>query len=206
MSTLISELEEKPSLGDGDLVQNILKEMNGVGGLSPQQPHATMQPPPAGGASGVINAGMPNTALAPRVMDPGPATAHIIGGQHPTPADFAQMVQSSAPGFPSGGNWAPAGPSMEAQQAQLAAQINAMHANQGKAWSSTIAQELKMPILIAILVFLVNLPFLSVLVAHYAPWMLKPSGDMNMYGQLAKALFVGGLFWGANRILLPLLG
>jgi hypothetical protein len=93
----------------------------------------------------------------------------------------------------------------QAQQAQLAAQIASMQASQGKAWSAYLGEEMKTPILIAILVFVVNLPFLSVLVAHYAPWMLKSSGDMNLYGQLSRALLVGGLFWASNRILLPLL-
>jgi hypothetical protein len=144
-------------------------------------------------------------------MDPGPATAHIIGGQHPTSADFAQMLQSSTPGFAAGGNWAPTqsygqSGSSPSQQAQLAAQIANMQASQGKAWSGMLSGEMKTPILIAILVFIVNLPFLSVLVAHYAPWMLKTSGDMNLYGQLSKSLLVGLMFWGANRIILPFLG
>jgi hypothetical protein len=129
----------------------------------------------------------------------------VIGGQHPTPADFANMVQSTAPGFPAGGNWA-AAPSAGPSQAQIAAQIASMQASQGKAWSNMLAGEFKTPLLITILVFIINLPFLSVLVAHYAPWMLKPSGDMNLYGQLAKALIVGLLFWGSNRVILPLLG
>ena len=65
---------------------------------------------------------------------------------------------------------------------------------------------MKAPLLIAILVFLINLPFVSVLVAHYTPWMLKSSGDMNLYGQILKALLVGTLFWTSNRVILPLLG
>jgi hypothetical protein len=137
-------------------------------------------------------------------MDAAPATAHIIGGQHPTAADFSQMLQSSAPGFPAGGSWV--GSQQQATQAQIAAQISAIQASQGKAWSSYISDEMKVPILIAILVFVINLPFLSVLVAHYAPWMLKSSGDMNLYGQISKALLVGILFWASNRIILPLLG
>jgi len=140
-------------------------------------------------------------------MDSGPPTAHIIGGQHPTSADFAQMLQSSTPGFSAGGNWAHTSSGTGAsQQAQLAAQIASMQANQGRAWGNFLGDEMKTPILIAILVFFINLPFLSVLVAHYAPWMLKTSGDMNLYGQLSKALLVGLMFWGANRIILPLLG
>jgi hypothetical protein len=113
------------------------------------------------------------------------------------------MLQSSAPGYAAAG-WSQG--QQNNSQAQLAAQIASIQASQGKAWSSYIADEMRLPILIAILVFVVNLPFLSVLVAHYAPWMLKSSGDMNLYGQISKALLVGALFWGANRVILPLLG
>jgi hypothetical protein len=161
--------------------------------------------------SGPMNPMPPPQSTQHYQMDPTAPTAHIIGGQHPTAGDFANMLQSSAPGFPAGGNWAAApapnsGSSgvSSASHAQLAAQIASMQASQGKAWSNYIGEELKTPILIALLVFFVNLPFLSVLVAHYAPWMLKSSGDMNLYGQLSKALLVGALFLGANRVILPL--
>jgi hypothetical protein len=127
-------------------------------------------------------------------MDSGPPTAHIIGGQHPTSADFAQMLQSSTPGFAAAGNWdngqGQGQGSVNQQQAQLAAQIASIQASQGKAWSAYLGDEMKTPILIAILVFVVNLPFLSILVAHYAPWMLKSSGDMNIYGQLSFAMII----------------
>lgn len=206
--TLLSDLDGKaPLAGDGDLVKMIYQDMNsgqdmrpGMGlpsGMAPGGVQSPMMPMPP-----------PQQSTQHYQMDPGPATAHIIGGQHPTSADFAQMLQSSTPGFAAGGNWAPtqAYASSPNQQAQLAAQIANMQASQGKAWGGILSGEMKTPILIAILVFIVNLPFLSVLVAHYAPWMLKTSGDMNMYGQLSKALLVGLMFWGANRIILPLLG
>ena len=209
--TLLSDLDGKaPLAGDGDLVKMIYQDMNsgqdmrpGMGlpsGMAPGGVQGPMMPMPP-----------PQQSTQQYQMDPGPATAHIIGGQHPTSADFAQMLQSSTPGFAAGGNWAPTqsygqSSSSPSQQAQLAAQIANMQASQGKAWSGMLSGELKTPILIAILVFIVNLPFLSVLVAHYAPWMLKTSGDMNLYGQLSKSLLVGLMFWGANRIILPLLG
>lgn len=209
--TLLSDLDGKaPLAGDGDLVKMIYQDMNsgqdmrpGMGlpsGMAPGGVQGPMMPMPP-----------PQQSTQQYQMDPGPATAHIIGGQHPTSADFAQMLQSSTPGFAAGGNWAPTqsygqSGSSPSQQAQLAAQIANMQASQGKAWSGMLSGELKTPILIAILVFIVNLPFLSVLVAHYAPWMLKTSGDMNLYGQLSKSLLVGLMFWGANRIILPLLG
>ena len=202
--TLLSDLDGRaPLSGDGDLVKMIYQDMNSGQDVRPGIPSG-MAP---GGVQGpMMPMPPPQQSTQQYQMDPGPPTAHIIGGQHPTSADFAQMLQSSTPGFAAGGNWANADQGSTHSQAQLAAQIANIQASQGKAWKNLIGDELKTPILIAILVFVVNLPFLSVLVAHYAPWMLKTSGDMNMYGQLSKALLVGLLFWGSNRIILPLLG
>jgi hypothetical protein len=199
--TLLSDLDGKaPLAGDGDLVKMIYQDMNSGQDTRPGMPSAMA---PGGVQSPMMPMAPPQQSTQQYQMDPSPHTAHIIGGQHPTSADFAQMLQSSSPGFAAAGNW---GQPEVSQQSQLAAQIASIQASQGKAWSNYIGDELKTPILIAILVFLVNLPFLSVLVAHYAPWMLKSSGDMNIYGQLSKAFLVGGLFWSANRIFLPLLG
>ena len=199
--TLLTDLDSKaPIAGDGDLVNMIYQDMNqgdmrsGIpSGAAPGGVQGPMMPMPP-----------PQQSNQHYQMDSVPPTAHIIGGQHPTAADFANMVQSSGSTMHASAGWA--GPSTGQQNAQLAAQIAAMQSSQGKAWSNYIADELRMPILIAILVFVVNLPFLSVLVAHYAPWMLKSSGDMNLYGQISKALLVGALFLGANRVILPLLG
>lgn len=203
--TLLSDLDGKaPIAGDGDLVNLIYQDMNSGSNTRPGMPSGAA---PGGVQGPMIPMGPPQQSNQHYQMDSVPPTSHIIGGQHPTSADFATMLQSSAPGFASAG-WGGA-PSMDngqAQQAQLAAQIAALQANQGKAWSSYLANEMRVPILIAILVFAVNLPFLSVLVAHYAPWMLKSSGDMNLYGQISKSLLVGLLFWGSNRVILPLLG
>jgi len=205
--TLLSDLDGKaPLSGDGDLVKMIYQDMNSGNDMRPGMPSGAA---PGGVQGPMIPMPPPQQSTQQYQMDPGPATAHIIGGQHPTAGDFAQMLQSSAPGFAAGGNWG-AAPQVQMQQQQqqahLAAQIASMQASQGKAWSAYIADEMKTPLLIAILVFFINLPFLSVLVAHYAPWMLKSSGDMNLYGQLSKALLVGLIFWGANRVILPLLG
>ena len=86
MSTLLSELDSSPPK-DGDLVDQILKEMNGNGhgSFQHQQPSPAMMMP--------SNPGMPptqmsNTVLGSHIMDNGPATAHMIGGSQPTPADF----------------------------------------------------------------------------------------------------------------------
>ena len=198
--TLLSDLNGKaPIAGDGDLVNMIYQDMN-QGDMRPGMPSGAA---PGGVQGQMMPMPPPQQSNQHYQMDSVPPTAHIIGGQHPTSADFAQMLQGSAPGFSSAG-WS--GQGQQAQQGQLAAQIASMQASQGKAWSNYLADEMRIPILIAILVFVVNLPFLSVLVAHYAPWMLKASGDMNLYGQISKAFRVGALFWGANRVILPLLG
>ena len=204
--TLLSDLDGKaPLSGDGDLVKMIYQDMNSGQDMRPGMGLPSGMAP--GGVQGpMVPMPPPQQSTQQYQMDPSPATAHIIGGQHPTSADFAQMLQSSTPGFAAGGNWASNDQgSNSSQQAQLAAQIANLQANQGKAWGSFLTGEMKTPILIAILVFLVNLPWLSVLVAHYAPWMLKSSGDMNLYGQLSKAVLVGLMYWSANTIILPLL-
>lgn len=195
--TLLSDLDGKaPIAGDGDLVNMIYQDMN-QGDTRPGMPSGAA---PGGVQGPMMPMGPPQQSNQHYQMDPGPPTAHIIGGQHPTAADFAHMVQSS-------GSWSDSGQQQQQQNAHLAAQIAAMQSsNQGKAWSKYLSEEARVPLLIAILVFVVNLPFLSVLVAHYAPWMLKSSGDMNLYGQLSKSLLVGLLFWASNRVILPLLG
>jgi len=200
--TLLSDLDGKaPLSGDGDLVKMIYNDMNAGQDMRPGMPSA-MAP---GGVQGpMVPMQPPQQSTQQYQMDSAPHTAHIIGGQHPSAADFANMLQGSTPGFAAGGNWAQS--NSQNSQAQLAAQIASLQASQGKAWGNYIGDEMKVPLLIAILVFIVNLPFLSVLVAHYAPWMLKASGDMNLYGQLGRAVLVGILFWGSNRIILPLLG
>lgn len=200
--TLLSDLDGKaPIAGDGDLVNMIYQDMNQ--GERPGMPSGAA---PGGVQGPMMPMPPPQQSNQHYQMDSVPPTAHIIGGQHPTAADFANMVQGS--GMHASAGWSGSGSGSNQQNAQLAAQIAAMQSSsyQGKAWSNYIADEIRIPILIAILVFAVNLPFLSVLVAHYAPWMLKSSGDMNLYGQISKALLVGVLFWSSNRVILPLLG
>ncbi|NBV77659.1 hypothetical protein EBR66_05865, partial [bacterium] len=100
MSTLLSELDSAPAQGDGDFVQNILNEMNG--GAGPTNP--PMQPSPAGGMhQGLQQAPNPNTFVH-RQMDAAPATAHMIGTTQPTPADFAQMMNTGGGPVPAQGD------------------------------------------------------------------------------------------------------
>jgi hypothetical protein len=67
-----------------------------------------------------------------------------------------------------------------------------------------IADELKTPILVAILVFVFSLPFLNILFSHYIPYLVKSTGDLTHLGLLAKAGLAGVTFWVLQRVIAPL--
>ena len=189
MSTLLSELDSAPAQGDGDFVQNILNEMNG----SPP-----VQPPPAVGGfnQGVINAPNPNT-IAPRQMDSGPATAHMIGNSQPTPADFAQMMNTNGPvaAPQGGGQWG------QVAQPQRAAPPPPPK----RSWFSRTIDDFRIAFFVAILVFVFSLPVVNFLFSHYIPSMVKSTGELTLLGLLVKSFVAGSAFWILQRVIVPLL-
>ena len=194
MSTLLSELDTAPAQGDGDFVQNILNEMNG--GAGPTNP--SIQPPPAVGGmnQGVIQAPNPNT-IAPRQMDAGPATAHMIGNSQPTPADFAQMMNTTGPVAASQGDqW---GSNYQAQQPRPVAPAPK------RSWLARSMDEIRVASFVSILVFLFSLPVVNFLFAHYLPWSVKSTGELTMVGLLLKSIGAGISFWILQRVIVPLL-
>ena len=198
MSTLLSELDSAPAQGDGDFVQNILNEMNG--GAGPTNP--PVQPPPAAGGfnQGVINSPNPNT-IAPRQMDNGPATAHMIGNSQPTPADFAQMMNTGGGGpvaaSQGGDQW---GSSYQPQQQRAAAPPAPK-----RSWFARSLDELRVAFFVVIIVFIFSLPVVNFLFAHYVPSMVKPTGELTMIGLLVKSIAAGASFWVLQRVIVPLL-
>jgi hypothetical protein len=201
MSTLLSDLDSAPAQGDGDFVQNILNEMNGVGGQQ-QAPSPVQGPPAVGGFNqGVINAPNPNT-IAPRQMDSGPATAHMIGNSHPTPADFTQMMNSSGAGAspaaaPQGDQW---GASYTAQQPRAAPPPAPK-----RSWLTRIIDDFRIAFFVAIVVFVFSLPVVNFLFAHYIPSMVKSTGELTLLGLLIKSFVAGSTFWVIQRVIVPLL-
>jgi hypothetical protein len=181
MSTLLSELDSAPALGDGDFVQNILNEMNGSA------------PPPRQ----VINAPSSNTEMAPRVMDSAPATAHVIGNSHPTPGDFAQMMNTSNVQAANSANSV-----AEFSTPQVAAP---RPAPAKKTWLSRIMDEFRLPFFVTILVFVFSLPVVNFLFAHYIPSMVMPTGQLTTLGLLVKSTAAGAAFWMLQRVIVPLL-
>jgi len=196
--TLLSDLNDKTPVisKDDDLVNKILADMN-----QPSMANPIMggggPPPPSGNGSRIIQSPNPNSVY-PMASDPATATAHMIGKEYPTPADFANLMHS--PSYP-GGNMQYAAygpPQMQQQQPVL------MDTSRGNFYSDIIAQ-IKQPLLVAIIIFLVSLPIINVLIGHYLPSLLRMGGDLTTVGQVLKALLGGFLFWFIQKVLVPLM-
>jgi hypothetical protein len=193
--TLIGDLDSKtPVLNshDDDLVNKILADMNVPSHNNPVMNNVA--PPASNGR--VISSPNPNTVYS-NAVDPGTATAHLIGKDYPTPADFANVMHSQ--GFSHGGStFASVGQSQHMQAPTL---INTV---KGNLYTDIIIQ-VKQPILVAIIVFIVSLPIINVLIGHYLPSLLRSGGDLTTAGMAVKALFGGFLFWFIQKVLVPLM-
>lgn len=197
--TLLSDLDSKGSApNDQDLVRKIFMEMESQGG-SPQNPVLS-----GAGMMPMINSPNPNT-VAPITMDASPPTSHLIGKDHPTPADFAAAMHGvqrppEAQMAPMGGNWGQfagaAPPTMPVPQA--------IPEPPKKNIYSRIAEEMKTPLLVTLLLFVFSLPAINVLFSHYLPTLVKASGDLTTVGLLVKAVLAGSTFWTLQRVVAPL--
>ena len=175
MSTLLTDLDSAPPVSsrDGDLVDQILKEMNGP-------------PLPASPAQ------MPNTAVNSYSMATNPATAHVIGGAHPTPADFAAAMH----GVPQSSSMYAEAPAQQ-QAPQQARPYK-------KSYVQRLGDEFKIPIMVAILFFVFSLPVVNLLFAHYVPWTVMSTGQLTTIGLAVKSLGAGAAFWILQRVVVPL--
>jgi len=190
--TLLSDLDSKSPVmkNDDDLVNKILADMN-----IPSQSNPAMNSPPPSGNGRVISSPNPNSTY-PMAMDPGTATAHMIGKDYPTPADFANLMHS--PQFAGSSQFANVMPQAPVQQPTL------IETAKGNMYSDIISQ-IKQPLLVAIIVFIVSLPIVNVLIGHYIPSLLRIGGDLTTAGLAVKALIGGFLFWFIQKILVPLM-
>ena len=154
--------------------------------------------PPAPSAR-VMSGGQlpPINSLTSLTMDPAPATAHVIGSQHPTPADFAHAMHGMPMMMP---------PQQQQQQAMM---MPMMAAPQGGLLSSlsgfSLTREFKTPLLVALIVFIVSLPMINTMIGLYMPSLLRMGGDLTTLGLVAKSLLGGALFWVLQRVVAPLI-
>lgn len=193
--TLLSELEgARPS--DTDLVDSILTDLNQPSAGNPVMANA---PPPAG-ARMPMQAAPPPPNVYPNSSDPAVATAHMIGRDHPTPADFQRMMMSAQGPLPYNAMI----PQMQQAVAPQQKQIVEGYESPQKNWQGQWVDELKQPLLVAIVVFIMTLPAINLLVSHYAPQLLGPGGDFTILGKVARALVGGALYWVIQRVIGPL--
>lgn len=193
--TLISDLDDSGGGGDGDLVQKILSDMNiptsnrHVPQPLPQAPHGYQAP---------------NSTQQQMTMDSQIPTSHMIGNEHPTSADFAAAMAgmaSSRAGVAamaeSVGYAAPVPMPMPMPMPGNDAPIKNLYAH--------IVSEIKVPFVVAILFFIFSLPPIRVLVAHYMPSLIRPTGEFHITGLLVISIMMGATFWLMQRVIAPLL-
>ena len=194
--TLLSDLDSKApvlNIRDDDLVNKILADMNIP---SQANPAINAPPPPSGNGNRIISSPNPNTIYS-QAVDPATATAHMIGKDYPTAADFANLMHSQAMTH-GGSQFASIMPPQQIQQPTL------IEVTKGNMYSDIISQ-IKQPLLVAIIIFIVSLPVINVLIGHYIPSLLRIGGDLTTAGMVVKSLFGGFLFWFIQKILVPLM-
>jgi hypothetical protein len=189
---------------DGDLVDSIMAELNQPSGANPivHQGGAAAPPPPAGVRMPAQPQQLPPVNVYPRNADASTATAHIIGREHPTAADMQQAFSTSAQ-VSQGFHGLP--PQMQAMPTRPPYQDPRDYEEPKKNWQGQWVDELKVPIMVALVIFLVTLPAVNVLVSHYAPTLLRPGGDLTTVGMVVRALTGGVIFWVLQRVVAPLL-
>lgn len=200
--TLLSELDARGSAPsqDSDLVDKIMMDINssgGSGGNSVQMPQRGMAAPPPP-LPAQAPPGIPPANSFPQAMDPLTAQAHVIGKDHPTPGDFAAAMYgmnrpSESALYGKGGN-------TEGFRGQ-----DEEYEEPKKNLYARIWDELKTPLVVTLLFFVLSLPAVNVLVAHYLPSFILPTGALNMLGLVVKSLAAGALFWVLQRVVAPLL-
>lgn len=144
-------------------------------------------------SSRVISSPNPNS-IFPQAVDPATATAHMIGKEYPTPADFASLMSNG---------YAPSPQVMAQVQAAQQAPMLSQISSKGN-WYTDILNQLRQPILVAFIVFIMSMPVIHIMIGHYLPSLLRPGGDMTTLGLLFKAGLSGALFWFIQKVLVPL--
>ena len=132
-------------------------------------------------------------------MDPATATAHMIGKTYPTPGDFANMMGPGPTGAPYSG-----GGQQQQQYQQQQQPILASLYGGGKGWTADLMTQIRQPLLVAILVFVMSLPVINVMLAFYLPSLLRATGELSTMGLLAKSLLAGALYWTILNVVAPL--
>ena len=168
----LSQNEGQQPPADEERVKRILAEMN-VDGLMQSPPGQQAMPrvitePPVAMSTGELR------------MDPGTSRAHVIGNSSPTPADFHSMFQQTSSGM------APFNP--------VAAPSVMIPVKSSVDWRAAAMAHLRAPLAVALIVFLLNMPVVTLIISRYASWMYLSSGEISIGGLIVKALLAATLF------------
>ena len=202
--TLLADLDGGPGDLDSNIVQSILSDLNQPSGGNPVMSQGQNIPPPMGQRAPIQNANAQYSTY-PQAADPAVPTAHLIGRDHPTPADFQRMMSYQS---------APAHPPAAYNNSQYDNHMNIghiptysppMYQEPKKNWQGQWLDELREPLMVAIIVFLVTLPALNILISTYLPNLLRPGGDFTPLGMAARAALGGALYWALKNVVVPLL-
>lgn len=193
--TLLSDLDGKAPVfnNDDDIVKKIMAEINQPSPANPVMMHP-MPPPAMNHAQMMPQQPNPNTTFH-MSSDPSTATAHMIGKDYPTNADFANMMRG--PTYPQGA-YGQMPPQMMAPAPTLVDTLK------GNLYTDLFIQ-MKQPIIVAIIVFIVSLPAINILIGHYLPSLLRMGGDLTTTGLMVKSAVAGFLFWFIQKVLVPLM-
>ena len=74
-----------------------------------------------------------------------------------------------------------------------------------KNWNAIWVDELRQPFIVMIITFVTTLPWFHLLVSHYGPQLLKPTGEFTTLGLLFRAVFAGVSYWFLQRVIAPLI-
>ncbi len=179
MSTPLEDLgEANPDIppADEERVKRILAEMN-AGDIAP-----SAAPPAPAPLPRVITEPPLSTSTGQIRMDADTARANVIGNSTPTMADFQAMFAQASPGM------APYHGPAAVPAAVVPPPPKASN------WKSQLSTQLRGPVAVAIIVFLLTMPIVTSILSRYASWMYLSSGEISIGGLLVKALLGAILF------------
>lgn len=209
--TLLADLDTQGGGGgDGDLVQKILSDMNIPTGGAGERRAA---PPPLPAQTPVYQQQMSANSTQQLSMDSRIPQSHMIGNEHPTPADFASAIgpMQNMPSMPGLSAMAfpqqqqqhfPQNPYVQGGQHQ---QMAGGYEAPSKNLYGRVLEEMKVPFVVALLFFVFSLPPIRVLIAHYLPSLIKQTGEFQTTGLALVSLLTGVTFWVLQRVIAPLL-
>jgi hypothetical protein len=203
--TLLADLDTQGGGGDGDLVQKILSDMNiPTGGERERERERRAAPPPLPAQTPVYQQQQMSANSTQQLsMDSRIPQSHMIGNEHPTPADFASTIgpMQSMPSMPG----MPHMPHMGQMGQHPGYEMPSNRDSVSKNMYGRVLEELKVPFVVALLFFVFSLPPIRVLIAHYLPSLIKQTGEFHTTGLVAVSAITGLTFWLLQRVIAPLL-